>query len=93
MAERRIAFGPVFRRAIDRVGARPGSAKGRAVAVTMREIAASAELPAAQDVRTIIPPTLHVLARVVPGHGIWLLFEADSERVRFVTITRERPAE
>jgi len=93
VAERRIAFGPVFRRALDRVGARPGSPIGRAVATAMRDIAASEELPGPADVRTIVPPTLHVLARLVPGHAIWLLFEANDERVRFVTATRTTPAD
>jgi hypothetical protein len=58
----------------------------------MRAIAEEPVLPAAMDIRTIIPPTVHAYARRMGVLNLWLFYqERPPDTVRFITITKAPP--
>jgi hypothetical protein len=92
VAGRRVAFGPGYRRAQDRLGITADRELLREVGRLMARIAAET-LPSASDIRTSIPPVLPVVyARRVGQHNLWLFFDLAREgEVRFITLTRTPP--
>jgi hypothetical protein len=62
-----------FNRDVRRLGATSGTPAGRAVSDLLRALLA-AELPAAQDRETLMPPVARYWFRRVPGHNLWLYF-------------------
>ncbi len=80
-----------FRRTADRLGAVPGSARGRAVGQTIARLCAAETLPGPGDTRALIPPTSAAWVRRVPGRNLWLWYRPRDGEVVLIALTAEPP--
>ncbi len=87
-----IHFGWRFRKAADRLGVVPGSARGRAVGKTIATLVSDSDLPGPADTRTIMPPlTKEIFVRRVRDRNLWVWYRPDADRVLLVHISSEPP--
>ena len=64
-----------YKRNAARLGALPGSDRGRAVAAVIAALANAEKLPAPGDTRALIPPTHEAFVRRVQGRNLWLWYQ------------------
>jgi hypothetical protein len=69
----------------------PGSARGRAVGVTIAGLGADETLPATGDTRALVPPTGEAFVRRVPGRNLWLWYTLADGVVTVVGLTADPP--
>jgi hypothetical protein len=89
VAGRVLGVSTTFRRSVERLGIRAGSAAYRAVSATMRSLA-SGDLPGAGDYETSFSPgRAHV--RRAGGQNVWILYRFDDDHVFIMTARGEPP--
>jgi hypothetical protein len=69
----------------------PGSARGRAVGLTIASLLRDETLPATGDTRALIPPTSEAFVRRVPGRNLWLWYSLAGDVVTVVGLTADPP--
>ncbi len=88
MARRVPRLSTTFRRRLDTLGVRPGTAEYRAVFVTISTLGTGA-LPGVADHETEFSPGRAYVRRVA-GHNLWLLYRFDDDHV-FIMTARSQP--
>lgn len=80
-----------YRRNADRLSVVPGSARGRAVGLTIAALGDDDTLPGPDDVRAAIPPTGFAYVRRVPGRNLWIWYTFSGDQVALLCVTGEPP--
>jgi hypothetical protein len=88
---RLVRFGARFRLAAERLSAMPGSARGRAVARVIVELAGAENLPGLGDTRALIPPTGEAYVRRVPGRNLWIWYVVEDAALAIRHLGSEPP--
>lgn len=89
MADRILRVSTTFRRSIERLGIKAGSAAYRAVSAAMRALPTS-ELPGPGDFETEFAPT-YAHARRGAGFNVWLLYRFDDDHLFLLTARGQPP--
>lgn len=90
MAGRIPRLSPGFRRAMVRLNIASSTTRRRAVAATVRALAADDLLPASQDTVVEFRPG-RAYVRRVPGHNLWVWYRFDSTTVSIVSVSDQPP--
>ena len=80
-----------YLRCAERLAVVPGSARGRAVGLTIAALGADPVLPAPGDTRALIPPTGEAFVRRVPGRNLWVWYTVSDDTVSVVALTADPP--
>jgi hypothetical protein len=80
-----------YLRNAERLAVVPGSARGRAVGLTIAALGTDPVLPAAGDTRALVPPTGEAFVRRVPGRNLWVWYTVSGEAVSVVALTADPP--
>lgn len=80
-----------YLRNAERLAVVPGSARGRAVGLTIASLGSDETLPAPGDARALIPPTGEAFVRRVPGRNLWLWYSVAGEVVTVIGLTADPP--
>lgn len=80
-----------YLRNAERLAVVPGSARGRAVGLTIAALGTEATLPAPGDTRALVPPTGEAFVRRVPGRNLWLWYTVTNDVVTVVGLTADPP--
>ena len=86
-----VHFGARYRRAADRLGVVPGSARGLAIGQTIAALAASDILPDPGDTRAVIPPTREAFVRRVRGRNLWIWYHVDGHTLYLAHVSSDPP--
>lgn len=80
-----------YLRNAERLAVVAGSARGRAVGLTIASLGSNDTLPAPGDTRALVPPTGEAFVRRVPGRNLWLWYTVASDIVTVIGLTADPP--
>lgn len=80
-----------YLRNAERLAIVPGSARARAVGLTIAALGMEEKLPGPEDTRALVPPTGEAFVRRVPGRNLWLWYTVAGDVVTVVGLTADPP--
>lgn len=91
MAARLLVLTDRYFRALARLGIRPKSRRARGLASVLLALESDELLPAPQDSRVVIPPTISGFVRRVPSANLWVWYTVEETRVIIQAVTSNPP--
>lgn len=86
-----LRIGARFRTAADRLGAMPGTDRGRAVGRAIRARLDAEALPLPADVVALVPPTGRAYVGRVQGRNLWIWYQLAEDAILVLYLTSEPP--